>query len=60
MIHDSIINEINETEEMNKTNINDKNDELRNVILTWAISHNITQNTCNDLLRIFRQYTLYI
>lgn len=39
------------------TLICDKNDELKNVIATLAIFYNITQNACNDLLRIFHRYT---
>lgn len=37
-------------------NINDEN-ELRNALATWAVSHNITRNACNDLLCILNQYT---
>lgn len=33
------------------------NNELKNAIRTWAMSHNITHNACNALLKILRQHT---
>lgn len=51
--HNCITNEVNKA-----NNIYDEN-QVRNAVATWAVSHNITHNACNDLLYIFRQYTLY-
>jgi hypothetical protein len=58
----------NETDNDNSDNciikegkkIDDNNDnKLKNALRSWVISHNITHNACNALLKIFGQHTSY-